>query len=555
MISSVPGESPPPPPRACFGRDHLIEKVVDFAERRAPIALIGAGGIGKTFIALAVLYDDRIKQRFGDNRRFIHCDQFPTSCNHFLSRLSKVIGAGVENPNDLTPLCPSLSSKEILIVLDNAESILDPQGTDSQEIYASVEELSQMESISLCVTSCISTIPPDCETLNIPTLSRESACDTFHHIYKSSKHPSLVSKDINQLTREWERQWTGLLHTQHNKNLAATIELSLASPMFQELGPGAPGLLSIVAFFPQGVDEKNLNQVFLTVSDRINILDKFCVLSLAYQSNGFITMLAPLQGHLLPKDPGSSALLSTTKEFYFTQLSAQVYPDRPDFKDAQWIISEDVNVEHLLDIFTSIDMNSVEAWNGCASFLWHPYHHKPQLTMLGPKIEGLPDDHQSKPECLFQLSHLFDSVGNTAKCKQLLIHTLKLQKEHGDDLAVADTLRSLSHTNRLLGHLKEGIQQVEEALIIYTQLGDAFGQALSSRQLAWLLFRDSQLNTAAEAASQAIDLLSRKGNQYEVCQCYRVLGNIWYSNGEIETAISHFGAALKIASSFSWQFQ
>ena len=60
--SSAHGESSPPPSRACYGRDELIAKVVGLAENLEPVALIGAGGIGKTSIALSVLHHDRIKK-------------------------------------------------------------------------------------------------------------------------------------------------------------------------------------------------------------------------------------------------------------------------------------------------------------------------------------------------------------------------------------------------------------------------------------------------------------------------------------------------------------
>ena len=538
-MSSASGELPPPPPRVFFGRDGLIEKIVCFAEHLTPIALIGAGGIGKTSVVLTFLHHDRIKQRFGEDRRFIRCDQFPASRAHFLRRLSKVIGAGIENPEDLTPLRPFLSSKEMLIVLDNAESILGLQGTSAQEIYAIVDELSQFGNICLCITSHISTIPPHCETFNIPTLSMEAACDTFYRIYKHGErsdpinileqldlHPLSITLlatvpqhnqwNTDRITMEWERQRTEILRTQHSGSLATTIELSLASPMFQELGANARGLLGVIAFFPQGVDEKNIDWLFPTVSDGPNMFDKFCVLSLTYRSNGFITMLAPLRDCLRPEDLASSPLLGTTKECYFARFSTYIYPDDHSFEESRWITSEDVNVENLLNIFTSIDASSKSVLDACAKFMTHLHWHKPRLTILGPKIEALPDDHPSKAPCLNGLSWLFKSVGNWVEHKRLLTHTLKLWREQGDVQGAALTLSYLSDANRLMYLHKEGIQQAKEASEIFERVGSAVEQAGCLLDLARALYSDRQLDAAKEAASRAIGLIPEKGEQLQV---------------------------------------
>ena len=545
-------------------------------QRLTPIALIGSGGIGKTSTVLTVLHDNRIKQRFGDSRWFIRCDQFPASHTHLLRRISKVIGAGIENPEDLTSLRRYLSSKEMLIVLDNAESILDPQGSSAQEIYAVVNELAQFSNICLCVTSRISTIPPYCETLEIPTLSMEAAHETFYRIYKHGERSDLINGileqldfhplsvtllatvaqynkwDAKRLSREWGKQRTGVLHAQHSGSLAATIELSLASPMFRELGSDARELLGVIAFFPQGINEENTDWLFPTLSDGPNMFDKFCILSLTYRSNGSVTMLAPLRDYLCPRDPLSSPLLNTTKECYFSRLSTYLNPDDPDFEESRWIISEDTNVEYLLDVFTSIDTNSEDIWDVCGKFLNHLDWHKPRLVMLGPKIEALLDDHPSKADCLDHLSRLFYSVGNWTDRGRLLTHALKLWREQEDDHQVACGLRDLSQANQQMGLYKEGIQQAHEAAEIFERLGNTADQAQCLIYLAYVLHEDKQFDAAEEAASRAIYLLPEKGEQFRVCGGHRALGDIYSSKGNTEKAIHHFELVLEIASSFNW---
>ena len=571
--SSAPGELPPPPPRAFFGREELIDKIVCFADRLTPIALIGAGGIGKTSIILTVLHDDRIKQRFGQDRRFIRCDEFPASRAHFLRQLSTSIGAGIENPEKLSSLRPFLSSREILIVIDNAESILDPQGLNAQEIYEAVNELAQLNNICLCITSRISTVPSDCKTLEIPTLSLEAARDAFYQIYQHGERSDPINGILEQLdfhplcitllatvaqhnkwstdrvTMEWERQRTRVLRAQHPRSLATTIELSLASPMFRELGTEARPLLEVVAFFPQGVNEKNTGWLLPTIPDVLNILDTFCALSLTYRNHGFITMLAPLRDHLRPKDPSSSPLLRTTKENYFMRLSGNIRPGKPGFEEGRWITTEDINVEHLLDVFTTTDASSEGIWDVCIKFMAQLYWHRPRLVTLGPKIEALPDGHPSKGQCLRELSRLFDSVGNVVECKRLLCHSLKLGREQEEDLQVARALRHLSNANRQINLYEEGMPQAKEAFEIFERLGDVVGQADTSIILALLLQGDGQLDAAEEAGLHAINLLQEKGEALRVCQAHRVLSETYRSKGETKKAIHHYGVALEIASS------
>ena len=568
----MPGELPPPPPGIFFGRDGPIEEIVQLAGSLTSIALIGVGGIGKTTIALAALHDDRIKERFGENRRFVRCDQFLSNRNQFLSHLSKAIGAEIENPESLASLRRFLSSKDMLIVLDNVESILDPEGPSGREIYADVDELARYDNICLLITSRISTTPQNCKTLSIPILSLEAARDTFYRIYQYGGrfgsidsvleqlqfHPLSITLlatvaqqnmwSADSLVTEWESQRTAVLDSKFSGSLAATIELSLTSPTFRKLGPDAHEFLKAIAFFPRGVHRENSRWLFPTIPNAPRMLDEFCILSLTYRNDGFTTMLAPLRDHLRPQDPTSSPLLNMAKECYFTRLSGDIHPGKPGFEEARWITSEDVNVEHLLNVFTTIDGTSTEVWDACSRFMAQLSCQKPRLVTLGSKIKALPNNHPSKAQCLFDLSWLCDSVGNMVERKRLQICALELWRGQGDDFKAAQALSGLSDTNRVMGLREEGIEQAEEASRVFERLGHPVQQAESLAILAGLLRQKKQLDAAEEAALHAIELLPEEGEPIRVYICHRALGTIYESKGETEKALHQYEIALGIAS-------
>ena len=545
----------------CFGRDELVEKVVKLTRNLKSVALIGVGGIGKTSIALTALHHHRVKRRFGDNRRFIRCDQFPATPTHFLARLSKVIGAGIENPEDLTPLQSFLSSKEVLIILDNAESILNPRGPHTKEIHSVVEELCRFKTVCLIVTSRIATAPRYCKHLDIPPLSMGATRDAFYGIYGGYRQPDIINDLLrrigghalsvtllaatavhkewgnDQLAKEWNTQRKRVLRTNRNASLAATIELSLASPTFLKLGPNARGLLKAVAFFPQGINESSLDWLFPTISRKKIIFDNLCSLSLTYRRNNFITMLAPIRDYLTPRNPRSSRLLCTTRDRYLSRLSVDVNPDNPGYEEARWIVSEDMNVEHLLNVFTSFDQNTADTWDAVYYFMKHLYWFKPRQTVLRSRIEALPDGNQHKPKHLFELSRLFGRVKNYTEQKRLL--TLELERRSENPHRVGQTLLHLSDANRLLGLHEEGIQRAKEALEIHERRGEAEGQAQSSNQLAWLFFDTKQLDAAEIVASRAVNLVTEEGQEFCLCQLHHILGKIYSFKGEKTKAIHH----------------
>jgi hypothetical protein len=138
IISSQSLSILPAKPKIFHGRDSELQHIVEQLTRTsAYIAILGAGGIGKTSLARAVLHDLGICKKY-EHRVFVACDSATTSVE-----LAAVVGsnAGLEPGQDLTKTVVQHFSNAppCLLVLDNLESTWEkPESRGAVEEFLSL---------------------------------------------------------------------------------------------------------------------------------------------------------------------------------------------------------------------------------------------------------------------------------------------------------------------------------------------------------------------------------------------------------------------------------
>lgn len=318
--SSLGGDSPvksadlPLAPANRFPREEAANEVLDLIERVGSVALFGPVGVGKTFLALDLLHHDRTKAKFGENRYFMPCGNLTNSLESFLERLSDTIGTNVAQLQ---------SSRPLIILLDGADSILDPLAPGSKDISTTIEEIGNYEHVCLLTTSRIN---PDIEGFHwfeIPTLPEDGARDAFYtlsNLPRSSAvddliagldfHPlsiALIAKWVHEnnwdeqtLLKAWRDENANALRATYHQKLSEIIEPVFLSPTIHRLGSTVRGALEAIAAFPSGVEECELEGRIAGAGEVINILCKFF---LVYRQDGFVKMLSPIRSYFLGFTP------------------------------------------------------------------------------------------------------------------------------------------------------------------------------------------------------------------------------------------------------------
>ena len=303
------------------GRGVIIKELLGLVEGFASIALLGAGGIGKTAIALTLLHHVQTTASFGDRRYFMRCDDLVNSLDGFLGRLSDSIGA--LRPKNIGQLRIHLSlSSPCILVLDGVDLILDPLASEAAEIATAIGELSQCQDVLLLATSRMDIKIPGFRRIEVPTLSVDGARDILHNccslggsdaidelLAELDFHPLSIDLlasvarendwDEATLLEAWKDDKTNILKVSGRQSLEDNINSILDTPTIQGLGNSALETLEAISAFPGGVRENRLEIMFPGVIGVGEAADALCKFSLVYRQDGFVKMLSPFRFYFM----------------------------------------------------------------------------------------------------------------------------------------------------------------------------------------------------------------------------------------------------------------
>ncbi|KAJ7015881.1 P-loop containing nucleoside triphosphate hydrolase protein, partial [Mycena alexandri] len=331
-ISMLPAE-----PKIFHGRDSELADILKLFRQGTPrIAILGAGGMGKTSLAKTVVHHEEVTTKYHGNRFFVTCDTASSK-----SELAGLIGAhlGMKPGKDLmrAVLQRLLSNPPSLLILDNLETVWEPTKT-RQEIEEFLSLLTNIRSLALVITMRGAERPSKVQWTRpflqpLPPLAQDAARKMFIDI-ADDKHlleevdqilgltdnmPLSISllahlvdmEGCREILSRWEGEKTSLISdgSDRRSNLELSISLSLSSPRIASM-PQARDLLALLSMLPDGLSDVELKQTKFPMTDILGCKATLLRTALAYSdSHKRLKVLVPIREYMGKLSPATDQMI------------------------------------------------------------------------------------------------------------------------------------------------------------------------------------------------------------------------------------------------------
>ncbi|KAJ7026948.1 hypothetical protein C8F04DRAFT_1295749 [Mycena alexandri] len=341
-ISMLPAE-----PKIFHGRDLELADILKLFRQGTPrIAILGAGGMGKTTLARIIVHHEEISTKYHRNRFFVTCDTASSK-----PELAGLIGAhlGMKPGEDLTRavLQHFSSSPPSLLILDNLETVWEPTKS-REEIEEFLSLLTDINSLALVpqITMRGAERPSTVQwtrpfLLPLPPLTQDAArkmfidiADDRHSVEEVDQVLSLTDnmplsisllahlvdvEGCNQILSRWDTEKTSLISEGYDRgsSLELSISLSFSSSRIASM-PQSRDLLALLSMLPDGLSDVELKQPKFPIKDVLGCKVALLRTALAYtDDHKCLKVLVPIReymGRLFP--PTDQMIQPLLKHFH-----------------------------------------------------------------------------------------------------------------------------------------------------------------------------------------------------------------------------------------------
>jgi len=596
-----------PPPRSRNASPHnLPSEVTDFVGRMREIAevtkilettrlltLAGPGGTGKTRLALRIA--NKVLSRFTGGVYFVPLDTIRDP-ERVIAAIGRAIGV---NETDARPifdvLVEYLAAKEILLVLDNFEQVLNaaplvsklltncgqlrvlvtsrailriagervydvpPLDLPSADLDASLAQIANISSVDLFVRRAMAAQPGfELTTENavavtqiVTRLDGLPLAIELAAVRTRLFPPEVLAKRLDQRFKTLSSGLRGA--SSHHRTLRDTIAWSydLLTPeeqaVFRRLGVFAGGFTIDGAEFV-AAGEPSADVIEIVGS----LIDKSLLRSRSLQGEARLTMLETVREFALEELESASERERIVGQHiaYVVQLAEEIESQltgRNELVAVDRLSAEQANIRAALR--ACLNRGELETGLRICAATWRFWHATGQISEGRNWFEqfliGSTFSSTVRAKGLVGMAGLayWQADYNTAmRCYR---EALTVYREMGDRLMQAEALYSMSTTLTWSGDVDAGGQLADEALAIFNQLGARakVGEALMAQGFARWMKND--LVGARPLWEASLKIARETGDHVEAATKLLALASIKYQQGEDQRAASDALTALK----------
>jgi nucleoside phosphorylase/tetratricopeptide (TPR) repeat protein len=595
------------------GRDIVDQLQKELAgDTNKIVALWGAGGVGKTAIAIEAAH------KLGDTRRVIWISaerradfDFSAFIEEIAIKLNQTELLKLEPEHKTAQVAAFLAKQPTLIVLDNFETIPVQDGTQC------VEFLAQKFPYSALITT--RQIIDRAHNVLVDAMQHQEAKEFLKLLINQSPEPALfadldreriiIAAGANPLVLQWSIAQLSLAQKPADVlEELATGEGDAAKRVFdrsfklaQTGDDGRSALLSLSLFVPNASREA-VGQVagFANDKKRLNeALKRLASLRLIVTSNGGERVLIQGLTRELAKAKflkhESATILRHRFVAYFCDFLSNHIQSSPE--DLNLIEIEKNNALSALDLALSMQefARALCIYRPLANFLdvrgyWddiiqrgdrvveaaNNIGRQSEAAEFGIKVglllqyrgkynearsiyeKALSTSRQLADKAnmalsLYQLGFMSYEQGNLIEADSLLHESLKLFRELGDEQGAASTLRVLGIVTEQKGRLDHARELYKESLRLQRQFADDRKVARILHDLALLAHREGRLTEARAFYGESLELLKRLQDPMGIAVALTQAGRLAEDEGDLPAARQSIAEALGIANELDYK--